>query len=173
MKIRADLHVNGGSRKLVLVPNENEKFEHLALKLAAYVLFWDDDLTVDASAKHPALLGQEHRPDLMGTDVTGAVGLWVECGHTTLNKISKVLKRFPYARVAVLKENLAQAKRFREEIEGEVPVDRVELLYWQAGGFQAWVGLVDEKTEVVGDATRSSMNLVVNDQVYMADLQKL
>ena len=38
MKFRCDLHLNGGSRKLILMPGPNETVEHLALKLAAKVM---------------------------------------------------------------------------------------------------------------------------------------
>ncbi|MBI3547831.1 MAG: YaeQ family protein [Elusimicrobia bacterium] len=169
MKIRADLHVNGDSRKLILVPGDNEKTEHLALKLAAYVMFWDAELVVDASAKHPALLGQEFRPDLMSTDDSGTVNLWIEVGTTSLNKLDKVLKRFPYAHLVVIKENPAQARRFKVEAE-ELNQERLETLCFPDGAFAEWFGRLEEKTEVVGEATRTSMNLVVNDHIFVADL---
>lgn len=172
MKIRADLHVNGGSRKLVLVPDDNEKPEHLALKLAAYILFWDADLVVGAGVGHPALRGQEMRPDLLGTDISGAVSLWVECGNTSLNKVGKAIKRFPYAQVVVLKETPALARRFRAEF-GAGASGRVEVLTWPEGAFADWASRLDEKTEVVGSASRTELNLVVNDRVFVTDLARI
>lgn len=171
MKIRADLNLNGGHRKLVLVPGENEKDEHLALKLAAYLLFWDSELVVDASVKHPALRGQDYRPDLLGVDESGSVGAWVECGNTTLNKLFKALRRWPSARVIVLKEDPARAKRIRSDLAAEVAgSERVEVLAFPAGAFAEWRGRLGEKVEVYGEAGGLSFNLVVNETVFMADL---
>lgn len=171
--IRADLHVNGSSRKLYLPPSETEKAEHLSLKLAAYILFWEDRLTVDASVKHPALAGQDYRPDLLGTDVSGSVALWVECGNTTMNKIGKVLRRWSSARVLVLKEGPQEARRLRAELEKEeAHARRVEILHWPAGGFAEWHARVGAKTEVFGETTPTAMNLVVNEQTYVADLER-
>lgn len=171
MKLRCDLHVNGEARKLVLVPTKEEKQEHLSLKLAAYVLFWGDDLTVTPSAGHPALMGQDQRPDLMGVDITGAVAFWVECGNTTMNKMDKVRRRFPDARVVVLKETADQAKRFRDELGGKVPAAKnVEVWYWPEQGFREWHGKLGEKTEIVGEVEGRGMNLVVNEDIYVADL---
>lgn len=173
MRIRADLHVNSGSRKLILVAVENEKHDHLALKLAAYLLFWEEDLVLEASAKHPALAGQDFRPDLLGTDITGAVSLWVERGNTSQNKLVKVLRRWPSARVVVFKEDPVKARRLRADLERDTPdASRVEIFHWPAGGFSAWERLLDEKTEVYGEAGGAGFNLVVNEQVYLADLLK-
>jgi len=174
VKIRADLHVNGGHRKLVLVPGENEKDEHLALKLAAYLLFWDLDLVVDASVKHPALLGQDYRPDLLGVDPSGSVGAWVECGNTTLNKLFKALRRWPSARVVVLKEDPPRARRIRADLEREIAgSQRVEVLAFPEGVFGRWRALPDERTEVYGEAGGLSFNMVVNEQIFLADLVRV
>ena len=80
MNLRCALHVNGGERKLHLALGPNEKEEHLALKLAACLLFWDLEPIVDASPKHPALLGQEYLPDVLAVDAAGEAVLWVDCG---------------------------------------------------------------------------------------------
>ena len=53
MKLRCDLNVNGGERKLLIVQGPNEPESHLALKLAACLLFWDSEPLVDASVKLP------------------------------------------------------------------------------------------------------------------------
>lgn len=173
LKIRADLNVNHGSRKLVLTAVEPEKPQHLGLKLAAYLLFWDEELTVQPSLNHHALTGQPFRPDLLGTDITGSVGIWVECGNTSQNKIQKVLKRWSDARVVVLKERPAEAERFRKVLEDGVPKSgRVEILAWPEGGFKEWMRLLSEKTEIIGEAGGLTLNLVVNEEVCVADLKK-
>lgn len=170
-KIRADLRVNDGWRKLVLAPGDNEKPQHLGLKLAAYLLFWAEDLTVDPSVKHPALAGQDFRPDLLGVDVSGAVSLWVECGNTSQNKLTKVLRRWPQARVVVVKEAPGEARRFRQVLSEGVPrSERVEVYAWPEGRFGDWMRCLSEKTEVFGESGGVGLNLVVNEQVYVADL---
>lgn len=170
-KIRADMQVNGGRRTLVLAATLNEKPEHLGLKLAAYLLYWDKELTVEAGAQHPALIGQDFQPDLLGTDITGSVALWVECGQTSQHKLLKVLRRWREAEVTVLKETPVQALRFRKDLESGVPgSERIRILYWPVGGFSEWLDCLAEKTEIVGEAGDVSFNLVVNERVYARDL---
>lgn len=150
---------------------ENEPWEHLALKLGAYLSCWDAELILAASAKHPALGGFEYRPDLLGIDATGAVSSWIECGNTSLNKVAKALRRFPSARVAVFREDPPKARRQRQELEAEgIEAGRVEVLGWPTGSFARWCGLLGEKTEAFGEAGGTSMNLVVNEAVFAEDL---
>jgi hypothetical protein len=172
-KIRADLHVNGDNRKLVLATIENETTEHLGLKLAAYLLFWKEELVVLPSLKHPALIGQAFRPDLMATNIEGSVSVWVECGNTSLHKLGKVLRKWPQARVVVFKDQPVQAENFRRSLKGVVPKpERVEVFGWPAGGFKNWMNCLSEKTDVIGDAADVSFNLVVNGEVYLEDLKR-
>ncbi|MFH2204649.1 MAG: YaeQ family protein, partial [Elusimicrobiota bacterium] len=173
LKIRADLQVNSASRKLVLAAVENETPEHLGLKLAAYLLFWDEELIVDPGLKTAALTGQSFRPDLLGSDITGSVATWVECGNTSDHKLGKVLRRWPEARVVVLKEHPRGARAYRETLQAKVgKSERVRILCWPDGAFVEWMRCLSEKTEIVGEANDSSLNLVVNEQLCMVDMLK-
>lgn len=172
MKLRCDLHVNGGARKLVLIPGLNEPVDHLALKLAAYLLFWDREPVVAPSAKHPALLGQEFIPDLMALDLTGALDLWIECGVTTMNKLDKTARRFSQARLVVLTPHPRQARRLREEVEGKIErAARVEILSFEDGQFAEFARALIEKTEVYGEAGGHLINAVINERPVVSELK--
>ncbi len=171
MKIRCDLHVNGGARKLLLVPGATETGEHLALKLAAYLLFWDFDPVVGASSKHPALADQEFIPDLMALDEGGAVRLWVECGNVAWHKLNKLVRRCPGARLVVLKSTHREAGRLRADVDEKLGrSERLEILSWPDGGFSRWLAALGEKTEAYGEAGGRSFNLVVNETPFDVDL---
>ncbi|MBI3299679.1 MAG: YaeQ family protein [Elusimicrobia bacterium] len=173
-RLRAEMGVNGGERKFILNCIDNETPEHLAMKLAAYLCFWDEDLLLDASAKTPALSGQEFRPDLLGLDAGGEVALWVECGNTAMHKMSKVVRKWPDARVAMFKDTEAKGRFLREELTRNLPgPDRVEIYCWPARGFREWKELLSEKTEVFGEAKAGAFNLVVNEKIYATDLLRV
>ena len=171
MKIRCDLHVNGGSRKLLLVPAPNETGEHLALKLAAYILFWNDEPIVSASAKHPALAGQEFIPDLMALDDSGAIRLWIECGHTTMNKLSKLIRRLPQADIVALQASEREAARLRADLTAQVGrQERVRILSWPGALFKDWLAVIGEKTEVYGEGNGLLINTVINERPFAAEM---
>lgn len=174
MKIRCDLHVNGGARKLLLVPGPNESGEHLALKLAAYLLFWDRSPIVAASAKHPALADQEFLPDLMALNDAGEIDLWVDCGSTTMNKLTKLTRRLPWARLVVIKTNEREAARLRKDMAAKLDrPERIEVLAWPGTQFKDWVGALREKTEVYGEGGGLMLNAVVNEHPFVAEFKKL
>ena len=164
MKIRCDLHINGGSRKPYLVSGPNEPDEHLAHKLAAYILFWDYEPMLDATAKLPALAAFEFVPDLLGLDEDGSARLWVECGTVTHHKLTKITRRAPRCRIVVIKEHERDAARLRKELLEQFDrPERVEILAWPDGAYRAWTHAVADKTEAFGEADGHMINAVVNE----------
>lgn len=167
------MSVNGGERTLVFACIENETPDHLALKLAAYLSFWDEDPALDPRRNHPALAGQEFFPDLLGTAPDGTVRYWVECGNTAMHKLGKVVRRWPDARVVLFKENEVKAGFLRGELERALPDHtRVEVFCWPGRAFRDWAALMSERVSVVGEASGASFNLVVNEKIYSTDLLK-
>ncbi len=173
MKLRCDLQINEVQRRLLLVAHASELPDHLALRLAAIVLFWDYSPSAELSAKHPALAGQEFTPDCIALDDSGLVKLWVEVGRTTPNKLDKLTKRYPDARLVVLTGNERDAQKMRLVADDKVTRGhRLEIWSFKAEDFKEWLAAVREDTYVVGEAAGHTMNLVVNDVPLAVDLVK-
>ena len=172
MKLRCDLHINGGDRTVVLMPGISEKADHLAMKLAAYMLFWDREPIVSPSAKHSALLDQEFIPDMMAVDITGALDLWIECGATTMNKLDKVARRFAHARIVVLTPTAREAKQLREDVVAKIErAPRIEILAWDGAQFKEFAKTLAEKNEVYGEAGGHMINAVVNEHPLVCEFK--
>ena len=173
MKVRCDLQVNGGNRKLILVAQEHETLEHIALRLCACVLFWDMDPSAELSSKHPALADQEFQPDCIALDDGGRIKLWVECGKVAMHKLDKLTRRYPDALLVALKAAEYEGKRLRQDVEHQV--DRhslLEIWAWPKADFAVWSKAIKEDTYVVGEAQGRSLNLVINDVALATDLLK-
>ena len=172
MKIRANLCINGGERSTLLVSGPSELDAHLAHKLAAYILFWDYEPLLDASVKTPALADYEFLPDLIALDESGAGRLWVECGTTTMHKLTKITRRMPRARVVILKETEREAARLRKDLESQFDrPEKVEILAWPDGAFKDWLRLVADKTEAFGEASGNMINAVVNEVPVLVEFK--
>lgn len=170
MNLRCDLHVNGRQKKLVLASQPEETFDHLALKLAAYLFFWKEEPVADPSLKHPALLGQEFRPALMALNDSGEVRLWIECGHVSLNKLDKLTRRFPHARWVVLKATPEEGRRLRRDLTDKEVRRWIDIWAWPGDSFRQWRNAVEEKVEVFGETQEHMMNLTVNNVPLAVDL---
>ena len=171
MKIRCDIHLESGDSKLILAPKPEEKVDHLALKLAGFLMFLPMGPVVEPSSDHPSLFGYDVKPDVMAMDAGGDILLWLECGEVSINKLDKVSRRLVRGRIVVLKKSLREAKQLRERMGDEVrQSQRVEVWTWPAGEFERWVGAMQEKTEIFGEAHEKSFNLVVNETPYAVDL---
>jgi len=172
VKIRANLYINEQSSKLVLFPVLSETVDHLLLKLSAALFFSGSLPIVSPTLKHSALRDQEFIPDVMALNEAGELVLWVECGKTTPHKLSKVSKRFRQARVIVLTALPHEGRQMAETLDAE-SIARVQVWTFQEGEFARWSALVGEANELIGEATETSLNLVLNDQPFMTELQKI
>lgn len=177
MRIRCDLTVNGDSRKLLLVAGVNEVPEHLPLKLAAYLLFWDHEPIVGGTTKLPALANYEFLPDLIALDPAGDIKLWIECGSTTMHKLGKLASRIPEGRgrIVVVKETPRDAGRLRREVEGQLQdkAARVEIVHFPDGAWKPWLASIGEKAEFYGDASELMINGVLNDAPVLVELGRV
>jgi hypothetical protein len=172
MKIRSSLYLNGQERSLQLFSVLNETADHLALKLAAWIFFVDQEPLLTTSPEHPALQGQDFYPDLLKADLTNQVTLWVECGKTTLHKLGKASRRYREARVIVLTALPHEGRQMAEALDTE-GLERVVVWSFEEGAWPRWRGLVQEKNDIIGDATESSMSLVINGQAFMTELTRI
>jgi uncharacterized protein YaeQ len=173
MKIRSTLHIDGKELPLQLFPVLQETDDHLMLKLAAFVFFHArEPFVVTSSAQHPSLEGQDFAPDLMTADDSGQVSLWIQCGKTTLHKLGKVTNRFREARIWMLMPQPNEAKQMAESLENEGN-KRIEVWTFQYGEFERWRSVIREQNDIIGEATETSMNLVVNEAMYMTELQRV
>jgi len=172
VKLRCDLNINGGSRKLLLIPGASETGEHVALRLAACLLFWDLEARAEISPDEPALADFEFLPDVLALDESGAARVWVQCGKLTPHKAEKLTRRLPYARLVVLLEDEAAAWRQRRELTAKHPKgERFEILAWPGKTFAEWTAALRERTEVYGEAGGGALNLVVNDHPLAVDFK--
>ncbi|MFA6434686.1 MAG: YaeQ family protein [Elusimicrobiales bacterium] len=171
MTLRCELNINGGDRRILLVAKEEETVEHVALRLAAAILFFDREPALEAGPSHPAVLDIGFYPDLLVTDDAGEAAVWIECGTVAVNKLTKVARRLRAARLVVLKESLEDGRRFREVVKKEVSKgEKIEIWAWPKEEFAKWVAALKESTHVFGEASGQSLNLVINDVPFAVQL---
>ncbi len=173
MKIRSILHLDGQTYPLQLFPVLQETDDHLMLKLASFIFFHSmEPIVITSPQQHGALIGQDFAPDLMTADDTHQVTLWIQCGKTTLHKLDKVTKRFRGARIWMLMPSPNEAKPMAESLEGQGNT-RIEVWCFKYGEFARWKNLVQEQNDIIGEATETSMNLVINNEMFMTELERV
>ncbi|HNW45149.1 MAG TPA: YaeQ family protein [Elusimicrobiales bacterium] len=171
MNTRCDLNVNGGSRRILLAAKDEETAEHIALRLAAAILFFDQEPALETGPSDPVTADIGFFPDLLVPDGTGGVGVWVECGNVAVNKLTKVARRIKTGRLVILKESVEAGRRMREVINKEVTKsEKVEVWAWPKEEFARWTAAITESNYVFGEASGSALNLVLNEAVFATQL---
>ena len=163
MQIRAFLQLDNFSRRIVLSSAENETLEHLALKLAALALFIKWNPVLELSSKSAVAMNQEFKPDLAAMDAAGELSLWVECGNVSTNKIEKLARRLS-CRIVALKESVREAENLRRILDKNKVRNRekIEILAFPDAQFKLWMQALEESTEIFGEMSERSFNLVCN-----------
>lgn len=167
MKIKAELNVNGDSRYsplLVLKPDETA--EHLSLKFAALLAFFNENPTLDVRADDPLITNVNFMPDLLVSDPIDGIRIWIECGTVATNKLIKVAHRTKHCRFVIIKENPEEGRKTREVLKKHVrDFERIEILAFPYGEFEKWHEAVNqtESPYVFGEASDQGLNLVLNE----------
>ena len=170
MTLRCDLNINGGNRRVIIVGNDEETHEHLALRLTAAILFFDGD-PVEPGPNDPVLADIGFVPDLLVPDGTGGITTWGECGNVAENKLVKVARRIKEGRLVVLKEDVHAGQRQRDVVNKEIRnSDKVDVWAWPREEFKRWNAALQESNYVYGEAAGQSLNLVLNDAAFSVDL---
>lgn len=171
MNLRCDLNINGGSRRCLLVAKDEETPGHLALRLAAAVLFFDREPALEVGSSDPAIADIGFFPDLMVPDGTGGVAVWIECGNVANNKLTKVARRIKEGRLVILRESVESGRRLREVIKSEIKNgEKIEVWAWPKEEFSKWTGAITESNYIYGEASGASLNLVLNETPFAIQL---
>jgi uncharacterized protein YaeQ len=171
MTVRCELNVNGKTRRVLIVAKEEETLDHVALRLASAILFFDGEPALEMSASDPLLADIGFTPDLLVADGIGGVSVWIECGNVATNKLTKVARRVKEGRVVIMKEDPDAGRRQREVVTREIPrADNIEVLAWPKGQFALWTAALKESSYVYGEASGHSLNLVLNDTAFDVQL---
>ncbi len=170
MTLRCELNINGGSRRVTIAGNDEEPQEHLALRLAAAALFFDGG-PVEPGAADPLLADIGFVPDLLVPDGLGGIKVWIECGNTALNKLTKVARRIKEGRLVILREDEESGRRLREQLNREIRnPERVLIWAWPRAEFRRWAAALAGSNYLYGEASGQALNLVLNDQAFSVDL---
>jgi uncharacterized protein YaeQ len=118
-------------KTLVLARHPSETLEHVALRVLAWCVLYEDALETG-----PGLCDGE-APDLVARDARGDTVLWVACGRVPWEKIRKALGRASGARVVAFFGDPRRAAELEREI-AEMPrppkeMARVEAYLADAG----------------------------------------
>jgi uncharacterized protein YaeQ len=158
-KFTFNITCNGRARKIVLAQASSELTQHVAMKLLAYLLFFDREPQVEVS------VGQHYKPDLVCVDEDGHVTLWVDCGSTALQKLDRVATKNRRAEIFIVKPTRGLLEPYRERASRRVRRDeRVRYLAFEDGFVNVVVEHLQRSNDLMASvsADQSRVDLVLN-----------
>lgn len=155
-------------KKMILVKGETESPEHIAMKLVAYLLYYDPRLIIEKS------VDMHYKPDLVIMGDHGLPELWIDCGQIAVKKVESLAGKLKSSRFIVIKETKREMESFRKIIEHKVSnFESVEYLSFEPG-FIAGVGAALERKNQITlySVMENVIGLALNDQVFESILYR-
>ncbi len=93
------LRIRAAGHTLVLAKRAGESTAHVLLKAIGYARYLPQypGLRVEVS------IGERYKPDLVLLDDRGEPRIWIECGHADVDKIRKLVRRYPRTHIVWLR----------------------------------------------------------------------
>jgi uncharacterized protein YaeQ len=168
-KYTFDIECNGHSRKLILARASQESEEHLALKLLAYLLYFDRRPKVETG------VGQHYKPDLVCDDGRH-VTLWIDCGDIGMHKLDRVTTTNHRAEIVVVKASERAARSYIQLAAKRVRrPERIQLVTFDDRFVDALVAVLSTRTELTAtwDDASGELKLVVNESAMHTRVRRM
>lgn len=106
--------------KIILESGSGESTRHIALKVLAYLLFRHEIESLPLQIERR--VGQRHKPDLVAQDPErGAIQLWVDCGQIETERLGRIARRNPQARIVIVKPTETEARLYAIAARKDLP----------------------------------------------------
>lgn len=168
-KYTVDISLNGENRKLILARQLEESQQHLAMKLVAYLMYFDRCPKVEMG------VGQHYKPDLACVECHD-VTLWVDCGDIGLHKLDRVTTRNHNAEIVVLKPTLRIAQTYKKQAERRIRrPERVTIVGFDPGFVDSFATVLSTRSSLAAavDATRTMLEVNINGTQLKTQIHRL
>jgi uncharacterized protein YaeQ len=168
-KYTISITCNGQPRRLIMARASGESEQHLALKLLAYLLYFDREPTIELR------VGQHYKPDLAivdGRDVT----LWVDCGDIGPHKLDRITTSNRNAEIIVVKPDRRSAHSFRAVTNRRIRQPaRVRIVAFDDGFIGQFVSALSTRTDL--NATTQTepvrVRIAINGQMFESAVHRV
>ena len=155
-------------KKLILAKDDFELRDHVAMKLMAFMLFYDPGMQVEVD------MGMHYKPDLVIAPPGEAIQLWVDCGKIAVKKVESLSVKLHHARFVIVKSTPAELNSFRKVIDKKVERSaKIEYLAFDKG-FIPSVGQAFARTNQVTlyEAAEGILGLALNGEIFETALHR-
>ncbi|MDA9101372.1 YaeQ family protein [Omnitrophica bacterium] len=155
-------------KKLILVKSASENREHVALKLMAFMLFYDPRLMIEIQ------IGTHYKPDLVIEGNGTQPELWIDCGYVAVKKATSLAQKLKTTRLVFFKETRSEARNFSHLLgKRDEGTDRIEFVSFEnrfIADLAAHFNKVNEVT--LYETTETAVGVALNEDVFETEIYR-
>ncbi|QGJ70135.1 Hypothetical protein PBC10988_18290 [Planctomycetales bacterium 10988] len=155
MLYNLEIECDGETRRQMLTLSSSETVRHVAMKLLAYLVYWEREPEIEKR------VGQHYKPDLVCREPSNhyvegeKITLWIECGDVAVKKLDKISIRNPEAEFIVVKPTTRQRDQFKTQVDRKVKnPERFRYLTFEDGFLRSFVLALTTRSRIVLDHSR-------------------
>ncbi len=154
--------------KIVLVKDMIELRTHVALKLLAYLLYYDPRLKIEVSAE------MHFKPDLLIQGDHQVPELWIDCGKIALRKVESLAGKLKRTRLVFVKEARHELEMFKKLVVKKIDApERLEFLAFEPGFVSSLANALERTNHLtLYEVMENVIGIALNDQVFESTLYR-
>ena len=134
----------GIEHRLFLEKKAGESAQHVVMKLLSWLILFRPGLEVERS------VGEHYKPDLVRIQSNGDVGSWVDCGQTSLTKLSSIVARHRETQFTIVKSRPSALKHYYQRaVTRNRRLETIQYLSFQPPGIMPICANLRKRHKVV------------------------
>ncbi len=118
----------GVEERVFLRKKRGESMHHVVMKLLSYLLYYRSGLAIEVG------VGGHYKPDVVAMNARGEPVLWIDCGTTGVDKLGRLVERYPEATVVIVKQREGALRRYRQSAISTLGEEALTSVVWVAVG---------------------------------------
>ncbi len=142
--------IYGVETRQFLRKRSGESMRHVVMKWLSYILFYHDDLQIEASAS------QHFKPDLVRFGEDGRVPVqWIDCGQTALQKLDKISQKNRETMIDIVKATPQELEAYKLQANTRLKApERVRYWSFEDGLVQRLGSLLHGRHDVIATVSK-------------------
>lgn len=150
------LDLYGEEPRQFLRKRSGESQRHVIMKLLSYMVFYHEDLQIEASAS------QHFKPDLVRFDGQGRPVQWIDCGQTSLQKLDKISRKNKLTYIDIVKATPGELANYKSQADTRLrQPERVRYWSFTAGFIERLGELCRARHSIVATITAGYEHIYV------------
>ena len=156
----------GIEHRLFLEKKAGESAQHVVMKFLSWLILFRPGLVVERS------VGEHYKPDLVRLRPNGDVSDWIDCGQTSLTKLSSIVARHRETQFTIVKSKPSALRHYYQRaVARKKTLEAIQYLSFQSPGINPICAALRKRHKIVATVGEGPDVLFLSIDGYDSDVR--